>query len=52
MKGELNAFNKTKIRNGHFTEFIKKMRKARRDDLQGKGKYWKTLNCLFSLLGL
>jgi len=34
------------------TEFIKKMRKARRDDLQGKGKYWKTLNCLFSLLGL
>jgi hypothetical protein len=25
------------------TEFIKKMRKARKEDLQGKGKNWKSL---------
>lgn len=24
-------------------EFIKKMRKARREDIQGKGKYWQFL---------
>ena len=25
------------------TEFVKRMRKARQDDLQGKGKEWKSL---------